>query len=247
MPLTHVLEAVLICRDILPRMKVNQAEFTVVIPAKNEAQLLPLTLQALERQSTQPREVIVVDNASTDDTSAIARAWGATVLYCARPGVSHARQMGLEAAKTSWVASTDADSQPARQWLKALTHEATQGRVGLYGPMCFAEMTVVGEWITYGLYSSFLHTCRLAGRTNFAGGNMAYSRQAALMVGGFPERHAQEDLFLGQRLATIGEVAYVSRAIVATSPRRFKKDAPGFIWKQMKGLAGCSEHYFDES
>lgn len=53
---------------------------SVIIPARNEAQRLPALLRSLQQQTVSPREVIVVDDESTDDTVAIACAAGATVL-----------------------------------------------------------------------------------------------------------------------------------------------------------------------
>lgn len=77
--------------------------FTVVVPAKDEAALLPATLAAL---ASVPRvgPVVVVDDASTDGTGDLARAAGATVLRRERSagkaaalmaGASHALVHGL--------------------------------------------------------------------------------------------------------------------------------------------------------
>ena len=53
---------------------------SVIIPARNEAQRLPALLRSLQQQTVSPREIIVVDDESTDDTVAIATAAGARVL-----------------------------------------------------------------------------------------------------------------------------------------------------------------------
>ncbi len=77
--------------------------FTVVIPAKDEAELLPATLRGI---LTGPRTgaVVVVDDGSTDGTADLARAVGASVLVRARSqgkaaalmaGADHARALGL--------------------------------------------------------------------------------------------------------------------------------------------------------
>ena len=52
---------------------------SVILPAKNEATGLAQTLPAL-REHQPEAEIIVVDDGSTDDTAAIARQHGATVL-----------------------------------------------------------------------------------------------------------------------------------------------------------------------
>jgi glycosyltransferase involved in cell wall biosynthesis len=217
-------------------------EFTVVIPARNEAGFLLQTLEAIGRQTVRPAEVIVVDNASTDDTAQIACAWGARVLACTSVGVSPARQLGLEEARTAWVASTDADSLPDSQWIERL-QRAAPGRVALYGPLCFSGTPGV-QLASRLAYRSFLEVCVRVGRPNLAGANMAFSRQAAHLAGGYPAVKALEDVMLGQALARLGRVAYVPGALVQTSPRRLEIGVLPFLWRHVKNLSGHTQDYF---
>ncbi len=220
-------------------------EFTVIIPAWNEAKYLPATLRALERQTHAPAEVIVVDNLSRDDTGAIARAWGATVLLCETKGVAYARQMGLEAARTDWVATTDADSAPVREWL-GFYSAAAPGRTALYGPMRFCGLRDPYPRLTQLSYSIFLHAANVIGKPNMGGANMAYSRQAALLVGGYAPVEAYEDVILGQELDRLGEIAYVPGALVETSARRLDKGVVQFVWRHFRNVTGHTRGYFDE-
>lgn len=218
-------------------------EFSVVIPAFNEEKFLPLTLAALERQEKVAAEVLVVDNGSRDATAEVARAWGARVLPCPERGVARARQFGLLAARGEWVATTDADSRPTPQWLARLD-AATPGRVGLYGPMRFCDVSPLLMHASGAGYSAFLHACRLAGKPNLAGANMAYSRQAALLAGGYPVVEAYEDVLLGQALAQLGQVSYVPGALVETSGRRLNKGLLPFLWQQARNMTGHTRGYF---
>ncbi len=73
---------------MLPRLRkcagspapLKSPALSVVIPARNEAHNLPKLLRSLAAQSVKPREVIVVDDDSTDRTADIAREFGATVI-----------------------------------------------------------------------------------------------------------------------------------------------------------------------
>ena len=65
----------------------------VIIPAHNEAKSIGLVVGEIPAGLVQ--EVVVVDNASTDDTAAVARAAGATVLHEPRPGYGHACLAGM--------------------------------------------------------------------------------------------------------------------------------------------------------
>ncbi len=67
------------------------ASITVIIPALNEAKSLPLVLHDLPAVG----QVIVVDNASTDDTAEVARAAGATVVREEQRGYGAACLCGL--------------------------------------------------------------------------------------------------------------------------------------------------------
>lgn len=70
---------------------------SVVIRNRNEARYLVQVLEALRHQELRPAEVIVVDNESSDDSVAVARAGGATVVPLARAAFTygHALNVGI--------------------------------------------------------------------------------------------------------------------------------------------------------
>jgi 4,4'-diaponeurosporenoate glycosyltransferase len=87
---------------------------SVIIPARNEAKTLPLLLGDLARQTVIPLEILVADDASEDDTAAIARSFDATVLSLPEKpadwvGKSWACQKGAEAATGDLFLFLDAD------------------------------------------------------------------------------------------------------------------------------------------
>jgi glycosyltransferase involved in cell wall biosynthesis len=83
---------------------------SVVIPCYNSEQFLVETLESVARQSRQPDEVLVVDDASTDGSAALARKLGATVVSLAvNRGLPGARNAGIDAATGEFVALLDAD------------------------------------------------------------------------------------------------------------------------------------------
>ena len=222
---------------------------SVVIPARDEEENLPGLFAALAAQTRLPDEVVVVDSASRDRTAQLAASLGARVLRCDLPGVALARQTGLEAARGEWVVSTDADSRPGPGWLAALEEAITPGTVGLYGPLELLPLPGrvpprLARASRHG-YRAFLGLMAAMGRPNCAGANMACSRAAALLAGGYPQVEAGEDVRLGQALARLGKVGYVPGALVLTSARRLERGWRPFLWQHLKNLAGRPSGYVD--
>jgi glycosyltransferase involved in cell wall biosynthesis len=83
---------------------------TVVVPARNRAQLLAQTLTSLAAQHPAPH-VVVVDDASEDDTAAVATRHGARVVSNrSEPwGPARARNEGLQLVVTEMVSFVDSD------------------------------------------------------------------------------------------------------------------------------------------
>jgi glycosyltransferase involved in cell wall biosynthesis len=86
---------------------------SIVIPALNEAENLPRVMESVPFDSLKnagwSTEVLVVDNASTDDTASVARSLGARVVVQPARGYGNAYRMGLSAAEGEVVATGDAD------------------------------------------------------------------------------------------------------------------------------------------
>jgi glycosyltransferase involved in cell wall biosynthesis len=88
-------------------------DVTVIIPTRNRSALLSMTLRSVLRQQDVDLEVVVVDEASTDDTRAVIAAFGdprVRVIRHARPvGVSAARNRGADEARAEWLSFVDDD------------------------------------------------------------------------------------------------------------------------------------------
>ena len=105
-------------------------DVSVVIPTYNRAGVLPRALDSVLAQSAPAREIIVVDDGSSDDTVAMLARDYPTVRCLATDhrGVSAARNTGVRASRGRWIALLDSDDL----WLPdklALQHAAAT-RVG---------------------------------------------------------------------------------------------------------------------
>lgn len=86
---------------------------SIIIPARNEADNLPILLTSLSNQSFKPLEVIVVDDDSKDQTASLARQYGARVVHVPAEekwvGKSAACWAGAKEAEGDYLLFLDAD------------------------------------------------------------------------------------------------------------------------------------------
>lgn len=131
-------------------------EVSIVLCTWNRAPLLGGALDALLRQVRAPSyEVIVVDNASTDRTSALigeAARRDRRVRGLLEPmqGLSHARNRGMAAALAPVVAFTDDDVRVPPSWVGAIATAADRhpGAAYLGGPVTPEWPGRVPAWLT---------------------------------------------------------------------------------------------------
>lgn len=119
---------------------------SIVICCHNSSSRLPQTLAHLAAQQVSgsfPWEVILVDNASTDDTAEIAKAIlmknqivSYQIVYESQLGLSHARHLGLKCANYEFVSFVDDDNWVTSDWVQTVyTVMAEHPSVGACGGM----------------------------------------------------------------------------------------------------------------
>lgn len=89
----------------------TRLDVSVVIPTHNRARELTRALRSVAAQSVPPREVIVVDDGSVDETPHVMKSQFPWVRYIRQRnrGVSRARNAGIEIASGEWLAFLDSD------------------------------------------------------------------------------------------------------------------------------------------
>lgn len=96
---------------------------SVVIPSYNGRNMLPVCLHSLLRQTHPPDQIIVVDDASTDDSPAMLRQRYPQVRVIMLPvnsGFCHAVNGGFKAATADLVALLNNDTEAHPNWLSEL-------------------------------------------------------------------------------------------------------------------------------
>lgn len=187
---------------------------SVVIPARNAARSVPATLAALDQPEV--GEVIVVDNGSTDDTAAVARAAGATVLVLAQARRAAARNRGAEAAREERLAFMDADCVAESGWAAAMTQ-------------CLGEAPLAGGAVRLSAREAPSAIERFDVRWRFqqertireggwgATANLGVTREAFDAVGGFdPAYRSSDDVDFCLRARRLGlPIGWCPNAVVS--------------------------------
>ncbi len=197
-------------------------EVSFVVPAHNEQQYLAATLEqlgAIARQLVDRCEIIVVNDASTDRTSAIARQSGARVIDVELRNIGAVRNAGAKEAQYGWIVFVDADTIVPLETLEGSLRALRKGAVGGGAFVALDESQPI-HWFKMGLYYLISLVWQTVGR--WAAGCYMFCRKDALeLFGGFDENYfAAEELFFSRELKRLGKFQLV-RHPVLTSARKF--------------------------
>lgn len=195
-----------------------------IIPAYNEEQLLGRTLEALARAAKttgEPFEIVVVDDASTDRTAAIARAAGARVIPVHHRQIAATRNAGASAANGEMLFFIDADTVVTAAAVQAAIDALRRGAVG--GGCAFR---FDGRLPLYGrvLQAVAVPLYRILGLAS--GCRLFCTRDPFQAAGGFDERlFGGEEAALSRALHRQGRFV-VLRESVTTSGRKLRAHSP---------------------
>lgn len=190
---------------------------SIIVPARDAAATLGATLDALAVQDLgEPFEVVVADDASRDDTAALAEAHDVVtrvVRLRAPAGPGAARNAAVAAAGGALLAFTDADCVPAAGWLAA-------GTAALVAADLVQGAVVPDPAAPAGPFDRSVSVERLSGL--FETASLFVRREAFEAAGGFEPwlrprgKELGEDVWLGWRVQRAGgRAAFAPAAVVA--------------------------------
>src|SRR6185503_15590109 len=215
---------------------------SVIVCAHNEAWFLPACLHSLLAQSRVPDEILVVNNASTNETRAVAlQIPHVQVVDEPRKGLVVARETGRRAATGDILVYLDADCRAPLTWLERVEWRflRTPDLIALSGPYRYYDWDWWGRLLiraydfTLAPATQFLVKYLLRIGTIFYGGNFAVRADALERIGGFDtsiEFHG-EDTNVGRRLFAIGRVEICHDCYLYTSARRYHAMGKGTVFR----------------
>jgi len=208
-------------------------KISVVIPTKNEEEKIKRCLEAVFNQTVQPFEVIVVDGRSTDQTVEKARKFPVKILYENYHTRAGACQVGVENAKGKFIAFTDADCIPERDWLENLVKEFGAGIVGVGGGIKNIGEGLWEKSINLAMGTFLGSANSVQGRffkdkryvKSISGSNSIYRREDISKAGGFDLwLSTAEDTKLSKKLLRMGKLLYTPNAVILHHHKRGLRD-----------------------
>ena len=203
---------------------------SIIIPAYNEENYLPATLDAIIAARPNDAEVIVVDNASTDSTRQIAEQRGATVVIETEHNIGKVRNAGAASSTGDVLVFIDADSI-VRPGIFEKIIEATNDKNCLGGAAAVEYEPIRNRT----LISWFVKLYPLLGNwMKMRGGALQFCRADIFReLDGFDSTiYVGEDIDFGWRLDRLARdrhahTAFIQQPKVLTSSRRWNR--MGFV------------------
>jgi glycosyltransferase involved in cell wall biosynthesis len=215
----------------------------IVVPAKNEEQLLPACLRSLVRAARRcpvPTDIVVVLDSCTDGSAEVVAKVGRSSsrrglaihsLQVAADSVGRARAAGMSALlgaaardEQVWLATTDADSTVPPYWLQAQLAHARDGASAVVGTVRVDDWSERPPEVVLRAERDYV----ASGHRHIHGANLAFTAAAYQRAGGFPSVESDEDVGLVRRLEATERIVWATDLPVTTSARRFGRAPAGF-------------------
>jgi poly-beta-1,6-N-acetyl-D-glucosamine synthase len=186
---------------------------SVVVPARNEENVVLDLLYDLKKQSYQAFEVLVVNDHSEDRTASLVSQFIAQnpslrirLLESEPPGKKAAITTALQQALGEWIVTTDADCRLPVNWLSAIARQATPRVTMIVGPVRISASNLFGrlqQMEFASLIGSGAATLGWNLPTMANAANLAYRKKVFEDVGGYAGNEhiaSGDDEFLMQKV-----------------------------------------------
>lgn len=216
---------------------------SVIVPARNEADILPWSISSLMRQDYPGNwEVIVVDDRSEDDSPAVLETLVQrypnlrSIRIVEEPGSSpkkRALAKGITSSQAEVVVTTDADCQYHTDWLRSMVSHLADD-VGVVAGLTIFDLPnfkSVPVWQKVQWIDFFVQNFLAAGSLGWGhaascnGSNLCFRREVYDQVSGYGESAAVisgDDVLFAQRVAALTSW----RMVFATTPDTIVRSLP---------------------
>ncbi len=208
----------------------KEPKVSVVIPAYNEEKYIENSLFSLlksEQKTNIDYEVVLVDNNSTDKTVELAQKFKSgmnlRIVHEQKVGRGAARAKGFNEAIGDIILSADADTIFYEDWIETLVSEIKIDVVAVTTPCKILDCSPITNLIFNILHPKIMFLYKLfLGHYWLSGFSFGISKSIYVKAGGFDTKlQTLEDLDLSFRVAKLGKIKFIKKAVIF-SGRRFK-------------------------
>ena len=218
---------------------------SVIVCAKNEEENVANYIPLLAEQNYPDFEIVLIDDASSDNTLAIFE-----VFEKQYPNVrlvkvqnneafwgnkKYALTLGIKAAKKEYLLFTDADCYPtSKDWITAMSSQFTMQKTivlgyGKYEKIPNSFLNKIIRFETLLTATQYFSWAKIAQPYMGVGRNLAYKKETFFNVNGFIEhmqvRSGDDDLFVNQAAnAKNTTIAYTPESFTLSKPKTTFKD-----------------------
>lgn len=186
----------------------------VVVPLHNKGAFIARAIESVLRQTYEHWRLTVVDDGSTDNSSAIVQQFAdprISLLHTPRGGPGAARNAGLRAMSADWVALLDADDEWDTHFLERTARVAARepDLVAVFAAAAARGAPVEPQTVREGRIDDYF-AARLRSRVAITSSSVMLRRAAFMAIGGFREDYAYaEDVEAWFRLVCAGPVYFI--------------------------------------
>ncbi len=209
-------------------------KLSFVIPAHNEEKYIGQCLDSIFRElknTSYDTEIIVVNNASTDNTKEVAQKYpGVKTVDEPEKGLVRARRAGFLAATGDLIANVDSDTMLTPGWIEKVFHEFGRNKklVALSGPFIYYDLSKGINFMVRKIFYPIGFVIYLVNHFIFRrggmlqGGNFIVRRDALIKIGGYNTDidFYGEDTDIANRIGKVGTVKFTFKLPIYSSGRR---------------------------
>ncbi len=205
-----------------PSKEKNKIKLSIIIPALNEEDYLPILLGEIKKQRfSQSYEIIVADAGSTDKTVEIAKNFGCKIVKGGLP--AKGRNEGAKIAKGELLLFTDADNiYFPENFLEELINEFEKRRLDVASFPIFPKGKFIDK-VIFGIYNLFVFLVQPF--SAFAFNSILIKKSLHQKIGGFDEEiKIAEDHWYAKTAKKFGRYGFIKTKPVLTSARRLERE-----------------------
>lgn len=207
-------------------MKSESNHISVVIPLYNREDYIGKTVQSILNQTLLPAEIIIVDDGSPDNSAAVVKSINNSRIHLIQQenkGVSAARNRGIKAVKTDYVAFVDADDEWLPDHIEILEHLLQEyPQCGVVATLYYQrrtgrenEIPLISDKIPFPEEGIIDNYYEVASERSFPFNMSSFAAKKKVLeaIDGFPEqlRSGGEDIMTMAKLVAVTDVAYSKR------------------------------------